>query len=562
MTAPRDAPDAVPVGAAASALAPRDRLAELDGASFDAVVIGGGILGAGVGRELARRGRRCLIVEKRDFAWGTTARSTRLIHGGLRYLANYDFGLVREGLRERGWQLRAAPDLVTPLPFVLPFHGTPLWERLRLRAGLTLYDALAPRDSLPGHRILSRRELLTLIPGLADEGLRGGALYWDAQVELPERLVIHALRAAEELGAVILNHAEATGVEFKDGQCDSLELTSAINGRTAVVRARSVVNASGPWADTVLQTLGVAREPLLRLNQGAHLVYPKLAEYAIAFEHPADGRLCFAVPWQGSTMVGTTETDISGDPGDARPTLDEVRYLQAAVRALFPDSEHRPIWVTVGVRSLIRHAGGASRVSRRHLLVDHHDDGAPGVVTVAGGKLTAWRSIAADVVDELLGSRDAAATDRSRGIGRAAVESPAHSDEATGRLWRLYGARAAEVTAWVERDPWWGEPLVHGGPAIRAEVAHAIAAEWATTLADIVLRRLALGFGPDLGRAAADAAADVLVDRLGWDRARAERQRHAFDAETDERKLPVAGDVWDARADEEAGAPLLPSASP
>lgn len=557
MNARLDVVPSVAPGVATEALGQRDRLAELNGARFDAVVIGGGVLGAGVARELARRGRRCLLVEKRDFAWGTTARSTRLIHGGLRYLANYDFGLVREGLRERAWQLRAAPGLVTPLPFVLPFHGTPLWERLRLRAGLTLYDALSPRDSLPGHRILSRRELLTLVPGLADERLRGGALYWDAQVELPERLVIHALRAAQDLGATILNHSEATGVDFKNGAVDGLELTSSIDGRTVVVRSRCVVNASGPWADTVLARLGVAREPLLRLNQGAHLVYPKLADHAIAFEHPLDRRLCFAVPWQGSTMVGTTETDISGDPGDARPTLEEVRYLHAAVRTLFPGSAHRPIWATVGVRSLIRHAGGASRVSRRHVLVDHRDDHAPGLVTVAGGKLTAWRSIAAEVVDDLLGSQDRRATDRGRGIGRAAVEPLTHADHEPGRLWRLYGAHAPEVRAWVDRDPWWGERLIAGVPAIRAEVAHAIAAEWATTLGDIVLRRLALGFGPDLGRAAAEAAAQVLVDRLGWDGARAEQEHRAFDAENDERRLPVLTDAWEAPPGEDEGAPLL-----
>ena len=159
-------------------------VAGLDGGDYDAVVIGGGILGAGVARELARRSLSTLLVERRDFAWGTTARSTRLIHGGLRYLANFDFGLVREGLRERAWQLRRVPNLVTPLPFLLPFYAEPLWVRLRLRAGLTLYDLLSPRGSLPRHRFLSRDTLAALEPGVATAGLSESALYWDAQVQL------------------------------------------------------------------------------------------------------------------------------------------------------------------------------------------------------------------------------------------------------------------------------------------------------------------------------------------------------------------------------------------
>jgi glycerol-3-phosphate dehydrogenase len=528
-------------------------LAGLTGERFDAVVIGGGILGAGVARELARRGQRCLLVEKRDFASGTTSRSTRLVHGGLRYLANYDFGLVREGLRERAWQLRSAPNLVTPLAFVLPFHHTPLWQRLRLRAGLTLYDILSPRRSLPGHRMLDRRQLLELIPDLAGGGLVGGAMYWDAQVVLPERLVIEALRAAEDAGAIIRNHVEATGVEMKNRGVEGVDLTSTEDGRSVSVGARHLINASGPWADTVLARLGVVREPLLRLNQGAHLVYPRSAEHAIAFEHPEDGRLCFAVPWQGSTLVGTTETDIEGDPSDARPTPEEIRYLHAAVRAVLPGSEAQPMWATVGVRSLIRAEGGASRVSRRHVLVDHGDDGVHGLVTVAGGKLTAWRSIAAEVVDDVLARRDHAATDARRGIGAPVGPLPAGADATTERLWRLYGRRASEIDEWIRRDRWWAERLTPGAPAIRAEVAHAVEREWAVTLGDIVLRRLALGSGADLGRAAAEAAAEVAVERLGWQRGRADDELRRFDAENAERRLPMGDGSSGALREPRAG---------
>ena len=513
----------------------------LDGRRFEAVVIGGGILGAGVARELARRGLATLLVERRDFAWGTTARSTRLIHGGLRYLANYDVGLVREGLRERAWQLRRVPNLVTPLAFVLPFYKEPLWHRLRLRAGLTLYDLLSPRGSLPRHRFLGRDRLAALEPGVSTDGLSEAALYWDAQVELPERLVIDALRAAAAAGAEVRNHVAATGLRLDAVRVTGLSLTGTLDGAAATVETGRVINASGPWADDTLAGLGLQRGRLLRLVQGIHLVYPRLADHAVAFEHPADRRLCFAVPWQGQTMLGTTEREVEGGADDARVTPEEVRYLAQGAEKIFPAARgSAPLWASVGVRSLMREQGLAHDVSRRHLLVDHAPDGAVGLTTVAGGKLTAWRSIAADVVDDLLGRHDRTAlADEIIGGPPLPHEPPPAAGPYEHRLWRLYGSRAAEVASIADADPWWSLPLLSVGAAIRAEVAHAVTVEWAATVADIVLRRMALGFGPDLGRAAAEAVAAVGVERLGWHPDRAARELAAFDAENAERRVPV-----------------------
>lgn len=513
----------------------------LDGRRFEAVVIGGGIIGAGVARELARRGLATLLVERRDFAWGTTARSTRLIHGGLRYLANYDVGLVREGLRERAWQLRRVPNLVTPLPFLLPFYREPLWHRWRLRAGLTLYDLLSPRGSLPRHRFLGRAKLAAIEPAISLDGLSEAALYWDAQVELAERLVIDALRAAASAGADVRNHVAATGLGLDGGRVTALELTGTLDGAAATVMTERVINASGPWADDTLAGLGLERPRLLRLVQGIHLVYPRLAEHAVAFEHPIDRRLCFAVPWQEQTLLGTTERDVEGGADDARVTPEEVAYLAKGAERIFPAARGQaPLWASVGVRSLMREEGEAHDVSRRHLLVDHAADGAAGLTTVAGGKLTAWRSIAADVVRELLGSRDRAAlADDVIGGPPVPPEPPPDAGPYEHRLWRIYGGRAAEVAAIAEADPWWSLPLLPVGAAIRAEVAHAVAAEWAATVADIVLRRMAVGFGPDLGRAAAEAVTAVGVERLGWDPGRAARELEAFEAENAERRLPT-----------------------
>jgi glycerol-3-phosphate dehydrogenase len=366
-------------------------------------------------------------------------------------------------------------------------------------------------------------------------------MYWDAQVELPERLVIDALRAAADAGSTVRNHVRPTGLVRDAGSVTALELTSETTGQTAVVRTSQVVNASGPWADETLAAMGIHRQPLMRLNQGIHLVYPHLADHAIAFEHPDDGRLCFMVPWQGGTMVGTTETDIA-TIGDAAIRSSEVEYLARATRARFrtPEAE-QPLWGIVGVRSLINQPGRANKVSRRHVLVDHAADDARGLVTVAGGKLTAWRSIAAEVVDDVLGSRDRDAL-RPLPIGGPVPPSapPTGTDGTAERLWRLYGAHVGEVEAMTGADPWWAEPLMAGQPAIHAEIVHAIEHEWAVTLADLVHRRLMLGFGPDLGRGAAEAIATVCHERLGWDEGRVSRELVEFDRETAERRLPIA----------------------
>jgi glycerol-3-phosphate dehydrogenase len=376
--------------------------------------------------------------------------------------------------------------------------------------------------------------------------------------------VIEALRAADEAGAELRNHVAATGLQLENGGVSELRLTATRepivetepaggpgdrrggsdagpDGGSATVATSLVINASGPWADATLAALGIARAPILRLTQGVHLIYPRLAEHAVAFVHPDDERLCFAIPWQGLTMVGTTETDVDGSADDARIRPEDVAYLQRAVAFCFPDAvDLQPLWGSVGVRSLMRDERLASDVSRRHLLIEHKRDGAAGLVTVAGGKLTAWRSIAADVVDGILRRRDRYAL---RGAFGGASALPPRPDPDEGpsaeRLWRLYGARRDEVARWCEQDAWWAEPLMPGHAAVRAEVVHAVEREWAGGIADIVLRRLALGFGADLGRAAAASVAEVGRVALGWDQGRIARELRALEGENRERTLPT-----------------------
>ena len=480
-----------------------------------------------------------------DFGWGTTNRCTRLVHGGLRYLEHLDFGLVREGLRERGWLLRAAPHLVQPLPILLAFYGMSAFRRLQFRAGLTFYDLFAPDRFLPRHRHLSAGEVERLAPGISTAGLPGAMLYHDAQVELPERLVVETLRAAADRGAVVCNHVAATGLRRERGRVSGIELADVLSGEMAAVRAPLVINAAGPWLDAALAALGVQRPPLQRLTQGLHLAYPRVSEQTICFGHPADGRLVFLIPWRGMTLAGTTDVDIAS-PDEARITEDEARYVARGLAFAFPDAKDlRPGWASVGVRSLLREEGRPSSVTRRHVVIDHAVDGVPGLLTLVGGKLTAFRSIAAETVDRALGERDRTAL-RPGPLDCEVPPDPwadagADADPVTRRLWRLYGARADEVLRWVADDPWWGEPLLEGPEgehAIRAEVAHAFSDEWAVTVADVVNRRLALGFAPDLGRRAAQAIAGVGVSRFGWNAAIVESELAAFDAEAREHWVP------------------------
>ncbi len=507
----------------------------LAGERFDAVVIGGGILGAGVALALAERGQKCLLVEKGDFGAGTTARSTRLIHGGLRYLAMFDFGLVREGLTERAWLLRELPNLVRPLPMLLPHYDQPLWQRARIFAGLTMYDLLAPIGSLPRHRHLSKVRLREAVPTLRPARLQSGERFWDGQAELPERLVVEALRRAAERGAVIRNHVEVVRLVRPAGRVTGLILRDASSGAGAGVSTSVVINATGPWADEVLSTLGVDRPPMLRLSQGVHLVYPAFTPEALAIPHPDDARLSFVLPWQGATLVGTTDTDVDGRPQDARVRPADIDYLRRLVDTRFTDAPE-PLWAMVGVRSLARPSNGRrglpQSVSRRHVLVDHAEDDARGLYTLAGGKLTAWRATGRFVADRI-----ERALPRRQAPRPMAVSSRPAAPRDRDRLWTLYGARAGEVATLAAGDPYWGKAVLPGCAAIRAEVAHAVENEWAVSLSDIVLRRLALGFGPDLGASAAKAVADICRDRFGWSRSRVAAELAAFDEENGDRRL-------------------------
>ncbi len=372
-------------------------------AAVDVLVVGGGIVGTGIARDLALRGVKVALVEQHDLASGTSSRPTRLVHGGLRYLEIYDFGLVREDLREREILLRVAPHLVFPLPFLLPQYGRGAGNalyRAKLRAGMQLYDLLSFDKSLPNRRWLSREELRAEEPGINADGLQGAWRYFDAQVPLVERLVVENALDAAAHGTVVLNHARVErflrgggGEGEGSGAVTGAVVRDVLTGQDLEVRAAVTVNASGPWLDMTDREIRPERPPLLRLTKGVHLVTPAATRNAHVLFAQSDGRLFFVVPWLGYSLVGTTDTDYRGDPAAAGAEEEDVRYLTTEARRAFPEAPlDRVHYTWAGVRALVRVDGvKEGQVSRKHKVLDHQvKDGVAGILSVVGGKITAY----------------------------------------------------------------------------------------------------------------------------------------------------------------------------
>jgi glycerol-3-phosphate dehydrogenase len=492
----------------------------LSGRTVDLLVIGGGIIGAGIARDAALRGLSVALVEQDDFASGTTSRPTRLIHGGLRYLELFDFALVRSDMREREILLRIAPHLVFPLPFLLPFYRPSLWYQFKLRIGMQLYDALSLDKSLPKRKWLDRDETLAAEPALDPDGLTGAWRFYDAQVPLVERLVIENVVDAANHGALVLNHARATSY-LRDGKrVAGAVVHDRIADTDLEVRARLTVNATGAWLDRTIAPLRSDPKPLLRLTKGVHLVTPRATKQAHVLFAKRDGRLFFVLPWLDATIVGTTDTDYDGDPANAVATEDDVRYLQREARRAFPNAPFDQIYFTwAGVRALVREEGvSEGDVSRKHALRDHERrDGVPGVLSVLGGKITAYRAIAEEVADLVVRKLTPEPNTQQRpGSSTAATPLPGAD-----------GSRAREIAALAANDPALAAPLCPHHTGVAAEIVHAVRREWARTIGDVLLRRNALGLAACQGLDCLDAVADLIAPLLGWD---PERRKTEIDA--------------------------------
>jgi len=503
------------------------RLATIEGEQFDIVIIGGGIIGAGIARDAALRGLRVALFEKRDFGSGTTAGSTRLIHGGLRYLEMLDFRLVRMDLRERETLLRIAPHLVKPLEFIMPFYGSSLFYRSKMKIGMTLYDLLSYDKSLPRHRFLTPGELKKIEPNLRQQGLQGAAVYFDAQVDSPERLCLENIIDACEHGAQTFNHTEVIGALRTGEAIDGVRVRDLLSDLEVSVKSRLVINASGAWFDRVAGRLtDVGSSTQIRTTKGIHITCPPVANHAVVVFSAIDGRLMFIIPWLGYSWIGTTDTDFKDDPATAHATSKDVDYVLRSIREYFPTLDAARIYFSnAGVRALVKKEGSESAVSRMHRIADGARSGAKNLISVLGGKITGYRAIAEEVVDAVCGNlnvNEPCLTSCNPLPGASIDMNPFDlsgaglRNETIAHLFNLYGSRAGQVISLAASCERLREPLSPNVPDIAAQVVFAARTEQCVRLIDFVVRRTMLGFNQDQGRSAADRALSLLAQEFGW----------------------------------------------
>ncbi len=522
-------------------------LERLEGETFDIAVIGGGITGAGIARDAALRGLTVALIEKGDFASGTSGRSSRLIHGGLRYLRHGQMRLVREALRERGLLLRLAPHLVRPAPIVLPLYEDSHHRPLRLRFGLVGYDLLAGGLGIGRHHGLSPEKTLEAEPQVRAEGLLVAFRYFDAVTD-DARLTLAVALSAVRLGAAAVNYVEAVGLEKTGERIAGVHYRDLVGGGQGTVRARAVVSAAGPWTDRV-RSLAEAYS-LLRPTKGIHVVVPRTRltiNAVVAFGW--GGRDLFAMPHGEHTYIGTTDTDYADDPGAAEADHEDVAYVLEAANGAFTTglSMSDVVSTWAGVRPLIREEGAPSSVPRDYEILD----GPPGLYTICGGKLTTFRSMAEQLVDHVIEREGVGFSRRPARCRTARVPLPGGGasdfpryekeavvalregwqipEEAAKRLVTVYGTEHVRVLSHAVREPDLLKPLGPGCPVLAVEATHAVRQEMAVTLEDFLRRRSDLMlFGEEGGRALTDEAARLMGRALGWSRKETGRQVAAY----------------------------------
>ena len=492
---------------------------------FDLLILGGGITGAGVALDATLRGYRVALIDKGDFASGTSSVSSKLVHGGLRYLEHASFHLVYEALHERRLLLENAAPFVRPLRFVIPFYQGSRMPAWKARAGLVLYDLLAGASNLHRSRPLSLKEVQADFPQLRADQLLGGAEYFDAQMD-DARLCLNVIRTAALQGARIANYVEAVAFEKRDGKITGVRTRDQVGGSDFIIHARQILNATGPWVDAVMRMADVAAsfqladagqvgnlpppEPLLQPTKGVHLIVPeRQTKGALLLLHPADGRVFFVIPWMHKTLVGTTDTVTQESPDCLTVTTGEIDYLLQGVNHYFtPSLQGRDVLGTfAGLRPLMRsRPGNPSSLSREYRVVESPS----GLISVAGGKYTTFRRMAEVITDSIghrLGRRSPCQTRAFRldGALPAGAESiareindlrhsfPVLDDRSATHLVSRYGWRAREVAAYVDQDSKTRDRILKTEPDLSGELAYQRDHEMAIYPSDYWLRRTRLG---------------------------------------------------------------------
>src|ERR1700761_855269 len=544
----------------------RDRAALLDrlaGTEFDVLVIGGGITGVGAALDAASRGLRVALVEARDLASGTSSRSSKLVHGGLRYLEQFDFKLVWEALRERDLLVsKLAPHLVKPVSFLYPLHRKVL-ERPYVGAGQVLYDAMeGTKRPVPHHRHLTVRGALRMAPGLTPSGLAGALLYYDAQTD-DARYTVTVARTAAAHGALIANQVSARKL-LRDGAAGpgaGGRVVGALvhdeeSGGEFEVRAKRVVLCAGVWTDLVHELGGIRAGYKVRMSKGVHLVVPYEAirsDTGIILR--TEKSVLFIIPWGQRWIVGTTDTDWTGDRAEPTATGEDIDYILAQANRILarPLTRADVIGVYAGLRPLVAadDSKPTTKLSREHVV----DTPVPGLASIAGGKFTTYRLMARDVIDAAVADYGrwvpASVTDQlpllgADGLAAAAAEAERLAEdyglprEAVEHLLERYGTLTEEVLELTRDDPALAQPLADGHPYLRAEVAYAVTHEGALHVEDVLVRRVRLFIETGAqGAEAVGPVADIMGDLLGWDAARraAETERYLELLEADTRAL-------------------------
>ncbi len=519
----------------------------LEDGVFDLLVIGGGVTGSGIARDAAGRGLSVALIDTGDFGGATSGSSSRLAHGGLRYLESFEFGLVFESLRERRLLLKLAPHLVRPLSFLFPVFRGDDPGLPKLAAGMLLYEGLSLFRS-PGHqRMLTRAGALEVEPGIRPERLVGGAVYHDAQVD-DARLTVAVARGAREAGAIVMNYASAVSIARSDGDGHTaVRVRDMIDGGEVAIKARLVVNAAGPWSDDVRRLADPSADRRLRTTKGAHVLMRRDRvgnRNAIIFRSVVDGRVMFILPWGDFTYVGTTDTEFDGNPADAAADAGDIRYLLDSANAIFPGArltESDIVSTWAGVRPLLAPRGSAnlsaSATSREHTIWRDPS----GLLNIAGGKLTTFRSMAAEVATvaaEILRSEFGVPSGSFHseflplpGAPELGMDHLVRSLESEARSFDMpetvlrglasrHGTDTKEILDIIAADRGTAARMRPDLDYVMAEVVHAARTEMAVTLEDVMRRRLHPFYdAPDGGLSVAGEVARILARELGWSEA-------------------------------------------
>jgi glycerol-3-phosphate dehydrogenase len=522
----------------------------LERETFDLLIVGGGISGATLAWDASLRGLKVALVDKGDFGCATSSATSKLIHGGLRYLKNGEIRLVRESLRERRILQSIAGHLVRPIPFLIPTFKKGN-RKLMIRAGMIMYDLLSwdrkrlddPDQRIPGHEMLSVQDVLDAEPDVPREGLTGGAIYYDCQCD-PDRLTLEFLLGSARNGAVVINYAQVKDLACSLGRLESTEVEDLLGGKRYGVKARMVANVAGPWADQVDLLCGAAEEIHLKRSKGIHIITrPISRKFAIVLRTGA-GRHFFIIPWKGHSLIGTTDTEYEGDPDDLSVLDDDVGQFVNEINEAFPVAKLNAAAVKyryVGVRPLVDQETQVYKASRKYEIVDHHKSGLKGYISALGGKYTTSRNLARKMTNRILARLDepkvpcltagkllpGAVTGSFADFLRIRCkeESGVLPEDSLENLIRTYGARHEDVLELIRRDPSLKEPIADGRPEILAQVVFSIESEMACTLCDVLVRRIGLATLGDPGDAAMDKVARIAARLLGWGKERVEREK-------------------------------------